>query len=178
MVPNLLSDLVSCCYEHQIDFSPSENGEKEQIKSELEEKVAIAQEQEQERKENETSAVTTTTATTGNENKNDDVDMTSDNNTNENKNDNSASNTSNKRLADSQRGPLPNAKRKKTKISPSNWFLPVLPIPTQYGDEVFKEASRLITQSIHNGATIGVGRIFHEFGITITLINLIQKVCP
>ena len=244
LVPNLLSKLIEKCYEHPSpNYLPSEEAEREQLKSELEEKTAIAEKQKQDKSENKNETINETlnesqnatinvnesnndntnnsssnnsssnNETNENSTQNDnvisndndtDIDMTgnnnNDNNNNNNnnpdtmemelKNDNMDNNNINnnnntsergrrnsRKLDESERGPLPNAKRAKTKESPKDWFLPVLPKPTEYGDEVFQSAARLVTQSIHNGAQVGVGRIFHEFGITNTFIKLINEVC-
>ena len=103
----------------------------------------------------------------------DDIEMTNDNNNT----DNSNSRRGSRRLDESERGPLPKAKRTKLKESGSSWMLPVVPTATEYGDEVFTQCCRLITHCIHNGVSIGVGKLFHEFGITSTFIKLINKVC-
>ena len=72
----------------------------------------------------------------------------------------------------------PAAKRQKNKDTIYQTVLPIVPIPTEnYGHEVYQITCKMISVCIQNGAGLGVGKIFHEHGITMEFTSSLTKVC-
>lgn len=74
--------------------------------------------------------------------------------------------------------PPPPSKRQKNKESIPQMVLPIVPTPTEhYGHEVYQITCKMIAACIQNGAGLGVGKIFHEYGVTQTFVTSLTKVC-
>lgn len=72
----------------------------------------------------------------------------------------------------------PAAKRQKNKDTVYQTVLPIVPTPTEnYGHEVYQITCKMISVCIQNGAGLGVGKIFHEHGITMEFTTSLTKVC-
>eukprot|EP01083_Nonionella_stella_P207686 754215_1 len=111
---------------------------------------------------------------------NEDNDNNNDNNDNKEENNDTDTNSNDKvrpfaAISDSTTPPPPSKRQKNKEVIPQ-FVLPIVPTPTEtYGHEVYQITCKMISVCIQNGAGLGVGKIFHEYGVTLTFVTSLTK---
>ncbi|ETO01157.1 hypothetical protein RFI_36283, partial [Reticulomyxa filosa] len=71
---------------------------------------------------------------------------------------------------------IPASKKQKLNNPPYQFITPTVPIPTEnFGDQIYIILCRLISHCIQNGVSVGVPKVFHEFGVTEMFVESLIK---